>query len=141
MSLNLLAVHDEIATKLRELAQDVYETSAPDDSKLRFDANGMILPYIVIEYSDMYPATEGRGIVSSRYDVGQSFIVVSCVGPTERSVRQVADLVRGKLLGFKPSDAGELVPSGGGAAYTEQDAKPNRYISELGFTFMVNTVW
>lgn len=141
MSLNILAVHDQIATKLKELPQDVYETSAPDDSKLRFDANGMILPYIVIEYSDMYPGTEGKGIISSKYDVGQSFIIVSCVGPTERSVRQVADLVRNKLVGFKPTDAGELVPSGGGAAYTEQDPKPNRYITELGFTFMVNTVW
>lgn len=141
MSLNILAVHDQIATKLKELPQDVYETSAPDDSKLRFNANGMILPYIVIEYSDMYPAPEGRGIVSSKYDVGQSFIIVSCVGPTERSVRQVADLVRDKLTGFKPTDAGELTPSGGGVGYTAQDPKPNRYITELGFTFMVNTVW
>lgn len=141
MSLNLLAVQDNITAKLRELSQDVYETTAPEDSKLRFDANGMILPYIVIEFADMYESTGAAGIVSSRLDVKTSYIVVSCIAPTERSARQVAELVRDKLTGYVPTDAGELVLSGGGIAFTAQEAKPNRYIAELAFTFPVNIVW
>jgi hypothetical protein len=141
MSLNLLAVQDEITDKLRELAQDVYETSAPDDSKLKFDTNGTILPYIVVEYADMYQAIGASGIVSSKYDVKTSYIVVSCVAPTQRSARQVAEVVREKLTGFIPADAGELKLSGGGATYTTPDSKPNRYIAELAFTFPVNTAW
>jgi hypothetical protein len=141
MSLNLLAVQDSIATKLKELSQDVYETAAPEDSKLRFDSSGMILPYIVIEYADMYEATGAAGIVSSRYDVKTSYVVVSCIAPTERSARQVAELVRDKLTGYTPTDAGELRLSGGGVAFTAQEAKPNRYIAELAFTFPVNIVW
>jgi hypothetical protein len=141
MSLNLLAVQDSIATKLKELSQDVYETAAPEDSKLRFDSSGMILPYIVIEYADMYEATGAAGIVSSRYDVKTSYVVVSCIAPTERSARQVAELVRDKLTGYTPTDAGELKLSGGGVAFTAQEAKPNRYIAELAFTFPVNIVW
>ena len=141
MSLNLLAVQDQIVAKLRELPQDVYETSAPDDSKLKFDANGTILPYIVIEYSDMYESLTSGSILSSRYDTKTSYIVVSCIGPTERSARQVAGLVRDKLTGFVPTDAGELTQSGGGIAYAGQDIKPNRYVSELAFTFPVNIVW
>lgn len=141
MSLNLLAVQDEITAKLRELPQDVYETSAPDDSKLRFDANGTVLPYIVVEYADMYDAVGASGILSSKYDVKTSYLVASCIGPTERSARQVAGLVRDKLTGFIPADAGELKLSGGGVAYTGQDPKPNRYIAEIAFTFPVNTVW
>lgn len=141
MSLNLLAVQDQIAAKLRELAQDVYETTAPEDSKLRFDSSGMILPYIVVEYSDMAESPLGNGILSTIYDVKSSSIIVSCIAPTERSARQVAGLVREKLTGFKPTDAGELRLEVGGTAYTSADAKPNRYISELGFSFPVNTVW
>lgn len=141
MSLNLLAVQDEITAKLRELPQDVYETTAPDDARLRFDANGMILPYIVVEFADMYDSPLAAGIVSNKYDVKTSYIVVSCVGPTERSARQVADVVRNKLTGFAPADAGEMSLAGGGLSYTVADSKPNRYVSELGFTFPVNTVW
>jgi len=141
MSLNLLAVQDQITTKLRELSQDVYETSAPDDSRLKFDSNGTILPYIVIEFSDMYESGAAKGILSAQYNIAESFIIVSCIGPTERSVRQVADLVRGKLTGFIPEDAGELKFSGGNRYYAGQDSRPNRYVAEVSFTFAVNTVW
>lgn len=141
MSLNLLAVQDQITAKLREIPQDVYETSAPDDSKLRFDASGMILPYAVIEFADIYEGGYVKGIVGAQYNMGESFIIVSCVGPTERSSRQVADLVRQKLTGFIPEDAGELKFSGGSRYFTSQDAKPNRYVSEVSFTFPVNTIW
>lgn len=141
MSLNLLAVQDAIVTQLNTLAQDVYPTSAPDDSKLRFDSNGMILPYIVVEFADMYESTQAGGILSSKYDVKESYIVVLCIGPTERSSRQVANAVRQNLTGFKPDDAGELTLAGGGQGYTQQENKSGRYISEVAFMFPVNTVW
>jgi hypothetical protein len=141
VSLNLLAVQDSIVTKLNELAQDVYETTAPDDSKLKFDANGMVLPYIVVEFADMYDNPTASGILSTKYDVKTSYIVVSCVGPTERSSRQVAQVVRDKLTGYSPADAGELTLAGGGLSYTVADIKPNRYVAEIGFTFPVNTIW
>lgn len=140
MSLNLLAVQDQIADKLRELAQDVYETTPPEDAKLRFDATGNILPYIVIEFSDMYESALGNGILSTVYDVKSSSIIVSCVAPTERAARQVAGLVREKLTGFKPDDAGELKLEAG-ATYTAAEPKAKRYVSELAFSFPVNTVW
>lgn len=141
MSLNLLAVQDQVTAKLRELSQDVYETAAPDDSRLKFDSNGTILPYIVIEFSDMYESGATKGILSAQYNVAESFIIVSCIGPTERSVRQVADLVRQKLTGFAPEDAGELKFSGGNRYYAGQDSRPNRYVAEVSFVFSVNTVW
>lgn len=140
MSLDLLSVHDQITAKLRELPQDVYETTAPDDSKLRFDAQGNVLPYIVVIYSDMYENTDTNGILGTRYDTKVSYADVLCIGPTERSARQVANVVRDKLLGFKPTDAGELRLEGG-TAYAVKDNKPNRYSSEVSFAFPVNTVW
>ena len=141
MSLNLLAVQDQITTKVNELAQDVYETTAPEDARLRFDANGMILPYIVIEFADMYESPQMGGILSSKYDVMTSYIIVSCVAPTQRAARQVAEAVRNKLTGFIPTDAGELVLSGGGVSYTAENPKANRFVAEIAFTFPVNTVW
>ncbi len=141
MALALLPTQDDIVAKLGELAQDIYETSAPDDSKLRFDGSGMILPYIVLEFSDMYDVAGASGILSTRFDTKASYVIVSCVGPTERSVRQVAELVRDKLTGYIPVGAGEMKLSGGGVNYAQAENKPNRYVSELAFTFPVNIVW
>lgn len=141
MSLDLLSVQDQIILRLKELPQDVYETTAPTDSKLLFDANGNMLPYIVVEFSDIYDSPEIGGIISTKYDLKNSSIIVSCIGPTQRSSRQVANAVRDKLLGYKPFNAGELNVLPGGVTYTLLEPKPARYVSELAFEFAVNTVW
>lgn len=144
MSLDILAVHNQITDKLRtDLAQDVYETAVPDDKKIAHGANGLFNPYVVVAYGDMTEAGNGRGIVSSRYNTGISYCLISCVAPTQMAARQVANLVRDSLLGFQPSDAGELRPAGG-RNYAKTDsntAVPANYVSELAFTFAVNTVW
>lgn len=141
MSLNLLAIHDQITTKVNELNQDVYETSVPEDVKIKNGANGLFLPYIVMLYGDMQESSSGRGILSTRYNVGTSYCVAQCIAPTQRAARQVADLVRDKLTGFIPTDAGELRLVGG-ANYSVVDGGtiPRKYISEVSFIFAVNTV-
>lgn len=140
MSLSLLPVQDAITAKLRELPQDVYETTAPEDTKLRMDANGVLLPYIVVTYADMYDTIDSKGVISTRYDVKVSYADVYCMGPTERSARQLAELVRDKLIGFTPNNAGELRIDGG-VSYATVDSKTNRYMSQLSFAYPVNTVW
>jgi hypothetical protein len=70
-----------------------------------------------------------------------SYCVVQSYAPTERAARQVANIVRDKLTGFKPTDAGEMRLSGGRTYSTvESRAVPKKYISEVAFTFVVNTV-
>jgi len=142
MSLNLLAVHDQITTKLNELPQDVYDTSVPENVKIKHAGNKLFLPYIVVFYGDMAESSRGRGITSVRNNVGISYAVVRCTAPTERAARQVADLVRDKLVGFKPVDAGELRLTAGGRTYTNTDGNgvPEHFIAEVPFTFVVNTV-
>lgn len=141
MSMNLIAVHDQITAKLKELPQEVYETAPPEDKRLLFDPSGLLMPYIVIQHSDMYPVGFGNGITGAKYDNAQAYCLVVCVGPTERSVRQVADLVRDKLTGFSPADGGELRFAGGSTEYATAETKQNRYTTELGFVFPVNTSW
>ena len=141
MSLNLIAVTDQITTQLNLLSQDVYETAAPDDSSLSFDASGNLLPYIVVQYSEMYPTANDNGITGAKYDSAKAYMLVSCVAQNERATRQVADAVKNNIVGFQPSDAGEIRFEGGAVAYSAIETKPNRYITEIGFTFPVNTVW
>lgn len=141
MSLNLLAVQDQITAKLNELPQDVFETSVPDNKKVTY-SNKMFLPYIVVFYGDMSESTRGRGITSVRHNAGVSYAIVRCIAPTDRAAKQVAGLVRDKLTGFKPTDAGEMRLSSGGSSYVETDNSTavTHYITEIPYVFIVNTV-
>lgn len=142
MSLNLLAVQDQITNKLKELNQDVYDTAVPENVKIAHGGNKLFLPYIVVSYGDMAESARGRGITSVRHNVGISYAVVKCVAPTERAAREVAGLVRDKLLGFKPTDAGEMRLTPGGRNYVDADGNgsPERYVAEIPFVYIVNTV-
>jgi hypothetical protein len=139
MSLQLLPVQDAISAHLRELPQTVYENTAPADELLEY-SNGTMLPFIVPIFGGYSRAIQGRGITSVRDDLGETYVTVACVGPTERSARQVADLVLDKLTGFKPVNASELTPaSNTGTLVFDNSIKPVKYISEITFVFYVNT--
>jgi hypothetical protein len=142
MSLNLLAVQDQITNKLKELNQDVYDTAVPENVKVSHGGSKLFLPYIVAMYGDMAESSRGRGITSVRDNAGISYAIVRCIAPTERAAREVAGLVRDKLVGFKPVDAGELRLAPGGRNYVDADANssPQRYVAEIPFVFIVNTV-
>lgn len=142
MALSLLPVHDQIIQKLEELAQDVYSTTAPEETSLRYDTSGLLLPYIVVTFSSMTSIASERGITGPRQDLGRSHAIVSIIGPSDRSVRQVMDLVIDKLTGFQPTDAGLLAPEGVGKPYMEASSgsRPVRFVSEIVFSFVVNTV-
>jgi hypothetical protein len=138
MALSLLPTQDAIVTKLNELIQTVYENGVPDDAQLEYN-NGIMLPFISPFFGGMARSTDGRGIVSARQDLGESYCIVQCVGPTERSSRQVADAVREKLTGFIPTDAGELRPvTNGRTVLPDFSSRPAKYITEVAFTYSVN---
>ena len=139
MGLSLLPIQDEIVVKLKELSQTVYENGVPDDAALDY-SNGTMLPFIVPFFGGFARSSDGRGIVSVRQDLGESYCIVQCAAPTERSSRQVADLVREKLTGFKPNDAGELKPAGNSrVVLPDFSSRPAKYITEVTFRYAVNT--
>ena len=142
MALSLLPVQDQITTKLKELPQDVYENAVPDDAILAHSPTGKLLPFIVANYSGFVQMPGERGIIGARYDIGRSYLNVYCIGPSERSSRQVADLVLDLLTGFQPTDATELEPENVGKPFVIHDStsKPVKYVSEVSFTYAVNTV-
>ena len=141
MSLNLLAVQDQIVAALKTMPQDIYTTAIPEDSKVKHGAAGLFLPYVVVLFADMKESASGNGITSVRHNPGISYCVVQTYSPTERAARQVSEVVRDKLTGFKPTDAGELRLAGGKTYSTvEYNAVPKKYVSEVAFMFIVNTV-
>jgi hypothetical protein len=142
MTLSLLPVQDLITAELNELAQTVYENSVPDDKLLEHSNDGMLLPFIVIRHSGFVQRANERGITGPRQDLGRAFAEIMCVGPTERSARQVLDLVTDKLTGFQPTGGSILTPEGIGKPYVVYDAsgKASKFVADITFSYAVNTV-
>lgn len=140
--MSLLSIQDAITAKLNELPQTVYENIIPEDKILEYNANGNLMPFIVAQYSGMVLDRLSRGIVGVRSDSGLSYVEVLCVGPSERSARQVAGLVRDKLTGYAPTGAGQLEPEASGKPYGVSDAsnRPIKYVVSVPFIFSVNSV-
>jgi len=142
MSLALLPVQDQITTYVKELAQDVYENGVPEDNELVYSTDGMMMPFIVVQYSGFIQRSTERGITGPRQDLGRSYADFMCVAPTERAARQIFDLVSDKMTGFEPTGASLLTPEGVGKSYTVSDAstRPVKYVIDLSFSYAVNTV-
>jgi hypothetical protein len=139
MGLSLIPIEDQIVAELKEMPQTVYENGVPDDAQLEY-SNGTLLPFIVPFFGGYSRSLEGRGITSVRHDLGESFIIVQCIGPTERSSRQVADAVREKMTGFQPEDGGPLTPTiNNRPVLPDFSSRPAKYISEVTFRYSVNT--
>lgn len=139
--MSLLDVQDAIVTELRTMAQTVYDDGVPEDTTLQFDSNGILLPYIVVEHAGLSAQAAGMPITGVKDASGESSVSVLCIGPTQRSSRQVAALVRQKLTGFKPTSSGELTPISAPYTYIDGTARPTRYVSEIVFSFALNNVW
>ena len=140
--MTLLQVQDAIVTQLRNnLAQDIYDNGVPEDAKLRFDANKNLLPYVVVEHAGINSIDLSMPITGVKDASGESACSVLCIAPTQRASRQIAELVRANLIGFQAAGSGELKPITSPFTYVNAEAKPIRYISELVFTFSLNTVW
>lgn len=139
--MTLLIVQDAILAQLETLAQDIYDGAVPEDSKLKFDSNGNLLPYIVIEHAGVTALDAGAPITGVADASGESSVSILCIAPTQRASRQIAALVREKLTGFQTSGSGQLKPVTAPYTYISGTANPTRYVSEIIFSFTLNTVW
>ena len=137
--MTLLNIQDAIVVKLKELAQDVYDDGVPEETKLRFSTDGIMLPYIIVEHAGL--TVDSMPISGVKGASGQSSVSVLCIGPNQRSSRQVAGLVREKLTGFKTTGSGELTPNLAPYTYVDGNARPIRYVTEVSFDFATDTVW
>lgn len=137
--MTLLEIQDAIVVKLKELAQDVYDDGVPEETKLRFSTDGIMLPYIIVEHAGL--TVDSMPISGVKGASGQSSVSVLCIGPNQRSSRQVAGLVREKLTGFKTTGSGELTPNLAPYTYVDGNARPIRYVTEVSFDFITDTVW
>jgi hypothetical protein len=113
----------------------------PDGWQPKFlPGSTQIRPYIVVDFTGITEAPNGnQGIVGADLDGYLQQFSTHSVASTKASARAVNAAVLKKLLGFEPTNCGEIRPAffaGMGESSTLAD--PARYSAAQAFRFIMN---
>lgn len=122
----------------------IFDTNFPEgEIEPRTDA-GTLDPYAVVRFNDSVRVPRQGAVGGARYDEMYSLVDVLCVAGSPEEAREIAyglDGVNDILLGFVPTDAGELTKAGGGQVFVQADStgtRPIRYIARTSYRYLVN---
>lgn len=138
---NLVEIQDSIAAYIRAQFPnyDVHEDDVIDDSYL-LKLNNKIKPYIVLEWDGIQRNAAATSFAGARFDEYNAAVNVIVVAPTGKQARQSFNVIFDKLIGWKPVNAGALIPAGGSGNYVINDeaGKPHVYLASGMLQFSIN---
>ena len=137
-----LDVEDEIVNLIKTIPNvDVYEGLMSDDkfTALLTDSN-QIKPFITVSFGGLIdPRRQINGIVGAKYKSYDTTFVVRSVASSDRTSRQVRDLVQRKVLGYVPTNCSEIdMALFGGTGEVSSLGNPTRYASVQAYRFILN---
>ena len=141
--MSYLSVQDEVVNEVKTIPHvDVYEGNIDDEAFASLLANSDALkPFITIAFGGMIdPRRRVNGITGAKAHSHDVTIVVRCIGSTDRISRQVWQLVWDKLIGYTPTNCGEIRAAlYGGTGQVSSLGNPTRYASVQAYTMIVNS--
>ncbi len=137
------SVEDEIVNLIKTIPHvDVHEGQMSDEkfAALLTDSN-QIKPFVTVSFGGLIdPRRRINGIAGAKTKSYDTTFVVRCVGTTDRISRQVRDLVKDKVLGFVPTNCGEIdMALFGGTGEVSSLGNPTRYASVQAYRFILNS--
>jgi hypothetical protein len=138
-----LDVQDQIVARVKEVPYiDVYEDEMSDEAfaAILADSN-QIKPFVTISFGGLLdPRRRINGIVGAKTHSQDTTLVIRCVASTSRTSRQVQQLVFDKLIGFVPTNCGEIQTAlFGGTGQVSSLGNPTRFASVQAYRFLVNS--
>lgn len=138
---NLVEIQDSIAAYIRAQFPnyDVHEDDVIDDNYL-LKLGNKVKPYIVLEWDGIQRNTAATSFAGARFDEYNAAVNVIVVAPTGKQARQSFNVIFDKLIGWKPVNAGALIPSGGSGNYVVNDdaGRPHVYLASGMLQFSIN---
>lgn len=131
----------EILAKAKELATvDIFEGGVPDAWKPTLLPNSsQIKPYVIIDFAGLTDSHVGNGITGAADDSFLQQFSTHSVASTRNTARQTNNLILRKLLGFQPTNCGEVRPAFfGGIGESSSLSDPSRYSAAQSFKFIAN---
>lgn len=143
MTFDGYAERTAIFNELKQLAGGRVERGLPDDTLLeKYTENGLIKPYINVQFGRPIPTTGDRGAgVGERKQPYLMAFTVECYGPTADHAERLAAAVTNLLIDFVPNAPNSGgVKGSGGYNYTRPvlQNKPTRFIEGCFFTLLLN---
>jgi hypothetical protein len=142
---DLYATQQSIKTHLEAQADfAIFDTNFPEGDLEPTNDAGILDAYAVLRFNDSVKVPQKGAVGGARYDELYSLVDVLCVGGDPDEARELAygtDGVNDILLGFVPTDGGELTKSGGGQVFVIGDGtgtRPIRYVARCSFRYLVN---
>lgn len=125
---------DEIKARVQSATPvQVFVNDVPDDVPTP------AYPYVVLYFGGPVRGFQDHHITSSRSDTMIAYATVQVVSITDISARDVMDLVRDSLMGFIPTNCGELVCEGAlGYNNAQPNVPPTKFFRESGWTWRTN---
>lgn len=141
--MSYLDVQDQIVARVKEVPYiDVYEDEMSDEAfaAILADSN-QIKPFVTISFGGLLdPRRRINGIVGAKTHSQDTTLVIRCVASTSRTSRQVQQLVFDKLIGFVPTNCGEIQTAlFGGTGQVSSLGNPTRFASVQAYRFLVNS--
>ena len=132
MSLDTTQAEAAIVSRLITVLSRVYVTEVPDSVT-------PVYPLVVIYFGDPVRIGTDRGIVSTRNDTQRGFAVIQVQAPTDAAARDIKNKIRVSMVGYRPTDCGEMVLEGGyGYSKAATTVKPTIYYREVGMSWLTN---
>ena len=139
--INPTEAFQDVRDELESLGLAVYHAQVPEYEDLP-RSNGVMLPFLVVYNGGPVHGSGSHHIVGTRNDTTVLFWTVSVYAARASE----AELYKGKvvnlLAGFRPTDTGELVLTGGMAySRASNTVRPTLYIEEVSFNARSNLSW
>ena len=133
---------DEITAVLKSIPNvDVHEGQMSDEAftALIADSN-QLKPFITISFGGLLdPRKRVNGIVGAKANSQDTTFVVRTVASTDRTARRAMQLVLDKVIGFVPTNCGEIDTAlFGSTGQISSLGNPTRFASVQAFRFLVN---
>jgi hypothetical protein len=143
MTFDGYAERTAIMTELQTLVGGRVSKGLPDDQQLaRFSVNGLIKPYINVQFGRPVPTSGDRamGVGEDRQPYIMAF-TVECYGPDSDSAERTAVAVTNLLINFVPNEPNSgRIKGAGGYAYGKplEANKPTRFSEDCFFAVLIN---
>jgi hypothetical protein len=116
--LNIELLREEILQYISDsVSLTVYRGAVPSAETLQYE-NGTLVPYAVVNFSNLIPSQNERSFIGARGDnyafVFRTYTISRDVAICENWQTRMDDL----LIGYKPTDSGEVNKRYGGSIYS-----------------------
>lgn len=140
--MSLIDSQQQILARVRLIPNIIiYDDELPDEIEVTMiQGSDQIQPFATVSFGGLVEAPRRiNGIAGASRDTGESTIVVQGVGSTASAARHVVQLIRESLVGFTPTNCGEIRNAlFGGTGKLSHLGNPTRYGANQSFRYYQN---